>query len=108
MARIIDRSAPAEGLAVERAAGRDVMGHISDVHAQAQMAVFQMLERDRVVKVARVVAVDREDCQIAQIKAARRFGWIDLLRRMGGLLRGVGGKVIDDAVCMENGRKVEK
>ena len=54
----VDRRAALVGLAVERAAFVDVVRDIRDVHAQPEVAVRQLLDRDRVVEIARVLAID--------------------------------------------------
>ena len=87
MSRVIDRRAAAVDLLIERAAGRDIMRHIRDVHAEQVMAVVQPVERDRVVKVLGVVAVDGEDQLVAQVEAAVQRGGIDLLRDRVRLLQ---------------------
>ena len=55
----VDRRAALVGLAIERAALLHVVRDVGDVHAEPEVAVRQLLDRDRIVEVARVLAVDR-------------------------------------------------
>ena len=54
----VDRRAALVGLLVERAALGDVVGDVGDVDAEPVVAVRQLLDGDRVVEIARVLAVD--------------------------------------------------
>ncbi len=56
-------------LGVERAPLPDVVRHVGDVHAEPEVAVLQLLERNRIVEVAGVLAVDRDDVEPAEIGA---------------------------------------
>ena len=90
-AREIDRGAALVGFLVERAAFLHVVRDVGDVHAQPVVAVLQPLDRDRIVEVARVLAVDRDDRAIAEVGAAGDVllldGAADALR-FGDRLRG--------------------
>jgi hypothetical protein len=70
----IDRIAAQCRLAVERAAGRDVPRNIGDgddeVPATGIFRIGVRLGPDRVVEIARVTAVDRDQIELAQIGAA--------------------------------------
>ena len=57
------------GAAVERRARRDEVGHVRDVHPDADAVAFAA-NRDRVVEVLRRVGVDRERRQLAEIGSA--------------------------------------
>ena len=54
-------------LAIEGAALLDVVRHVRDVHAQPEVAVRQLLDCDRIVEVAGVLAVDRHRRDAAEI-----------------------------------------
>ena len=56
----IHRRAALVGFFVERAALLHVVRDVGDVHAEPVVAVRQPLDRDRIVEVARVLAVDRD------------------------------------------------
>ena len=56
----VHRRAALVGLLVERAAFGHVVRDVGDVDAEPVVAVRQLLDRDRVVEVARVLAVDRD------------------------------------------------
>jgi hypothetical protein len=43
------------------------MGHIGDVHAQSDSTFAQVLDRDRIVEIARVEWIDRNRQQIADV-----------------------------------------
>ena len=66
----IHRRAALVGLLVERAALLDVVRHVRDVHAQPVVPVRQPLQRDRIVEVARVLAVDRHGRDRTEVRAA--------------------------------------
>ncbi len=80
----IDAVPAFERFAIERAPGRDVGGHVGDVDAELPAAAVQAFDVDRVVEIARVVRVDRDDELLAQIFAAIGQGTIDGL---GNFLR---------------------
>ena len=65
----VHRRAAVVGLAIERAALLHVVRDVGDVHAQPEMAVRQLLDRDRVVEVARVLAVDGDGDDVAEVGA---------------------------------------
>jgi hypothetical protein len=71
------------GVAVERRAGGDVRGDVGDVHPRAHAVVFAA-KAERVVEVLRLVGVDGEREEVAQVDAVRlvlrRRRW---QRRMG-------------------------
>ena len=56
--------------AIERAALLHVVRDVGDVHAEPVVAVRQPLDRDRVVEVARVLAVDRHGRDVPEVGAA--------------------------------------
>ncbi len=66
----VHRRAALVRFAIERAALRDVVRHIRDVHAEPVVPVRQLLDRDRIVKVARVLAVDGDRRHVTEIRAA--------------------------------------
>ena len=70
----VDRRAPGKSVEIERAAFRDVVRHVRDVHAEPIVAVAQSLDRDGIVEVPRVLAVDRDDDPIAEIGAMAQLG----------------------------------
>ena len=98
----VDRGAAGEAVEVEGAALGHVVGDVGDVHAEPVVAVGQLLDRDRVVEVAGVLAVDGDDLPAAEIAAAG-----DLARRHGmvaaaGLGDGVGGVGVGNAVLAQH------
>ena len=66
---------PLVRLAVERRLGLHEVRHVGDVHAQQPVAVVVPLQRDRVVEVAGVDRVDRDDRLVGEVvpPAADRF-----------------------------------
>ena len=66
----VHRRAALVGLLVERAALFHVVRDVRDVHAQPVVAVRQTLDRDRVVEVTGVLAVDGHRRDTAKIGAA--------------------------------------
>ena len=63
----IHRRAPVIGLAIEGAPLLHVMRHVRDMHAQPEVPVRQLLDRDRIVEIACVLAVDRDRGDTAEI-----------------------------------------
>ena len=60
------------GFLVERAVFRHVVRDVGDVHAEPVMAVGELLEGDRIVEVARVLAVDGDrSCGRKSVRPAR-------------------------------------
>ncbi len=57
------------GLGIQRAPLPDVVRHVGDVHAKPEMAVLEPLNRDRVVEVAGMLSVDRDDVEPSEIGA---------------------------------------
>ena len=103
MAGEIHRRAAAERFLVERGAGRDVVADVRDVDAEQIVAVLQLFERNGVVEVLRVVAVDGEDELIAQIEPIARGVHIDLLRDGFGLLNDFVREHVVHAVFVQDG-----
>ena len=81
----VDGGAPLVRLGVERAALLDVVRDVGDVHAQPVVAVGQPLERDGVVEVARVLAVDGHRRQRPEVGAAVDVAWPDRRAQRRGL-----------------------
>ncbi len=67
--RKVHRRATLVGLLVERAPLWNVVRHVGDVDAEPVIAVRQLLNRDRVVEIARVLAVDRNGPDLAEVRA---------------------------------------
>ena len=66
----VDRRGALVRLAVEGAAFLDVVRHVGDVDAEPVVAVRQRLERDRVVEIARMLAVDGDGRHVSKIGPA--------------------------------------
>ncbi len=66
----VDGRAALVRLDVERARLGHVVRDVRDVHAEPVVAVRQLVDRDRVVEVARVLAVDRHGRPVAEVRAA--------------------------------------
>ena len=75
----IDGRAAVVGFAIERAALVHVVRDVRDVHAEPEIAVRQPLDRDRIVEIPRVLAVDRHRRHAAEVGTAA-----DVLFRNGG------------------------
>ena len=65
----IHRRRPLVAFLIERAALCHVMGHVGYVHAEPVVSIRQRLDADRVVEVARVLAVDRHRDGVAKVGA---------------------------------------
>ncbi len=88
----IHRGAALVSFAVERAALAHVVRDIGDVYAEPVMAVGQLLDRDRIVEIASVLAVDGDGHQRAEVGAAADVALGDRgaeLERLGNRLAGV-------------------
>ena len=62
------------------------------------MAVIELFERDRVVEVLRVVAVDGKDELVAQVETLSGRGEVDLLRNGVRLLQDLVRAAIDASI----------
>ena len=62
---------------VERAALRHVVRHIGDVHAKPEVAVRKSLDRDRIVEVAGMLAVDGDGRHAAKVRAPLDVAFLD-------------------------------
>ena len=80
------------------------MADVRDVHAEQIVAVFELFERNRVVEVLRIIAVDGENQLVAQVEPLAGGGEIDLLRNGVGLTENLVRKDVIDAVFVQNGR----
>ena len=100
----VDRGAAAERLCIERGVRRDIVADVRDVDAEQIMAVIELFERDRVVEVLRVVAVDGKDELVAQVETLSCAGEVDLLRNGVRLLQDLVREYVEHAVFMQDGR----
>ncbi len=66
----IHRRAAVVAFAIERAVLMDVVRDVRDVHAEPEVAVGQLLDRDRIVEIARVLAVDRHGGHATEVGAS--------------------------------------
>ena len=82
----INGSAAQARLAIERRAAPDVMRNVGNVHLQLPVAVFEALHVHGVVEIARRLAVNRDDRQIAEIAPPRALRVAHRMRR-GSRLR---------------------
>ena len=80
------------------------MAHVRDVYAEQIVSVFHLFERNRVVKVLRVIAVDGKDQLVAQIEPLAGGAHIDLLRNGERLLEHLVREYIIHAVFVQNSR----
>ncbi len=98
----IHRGAALEGLLVERTALTHVVRDVGDMHAEPVVAVLQSLDRDRVVEIARVLAVDGDDLAVAKIGAAGDVLVADRGADALGLGDRLGAVLVRDAVLAKN------
>ncbi len=68
----IDAGAAQSRLLIEGRAGRDVVGDVGDVDLKFVVAVSSMPDGDGVVEVARGLAVDSDDREIAEVAPSLR------------------------------------
>ncbi|VWC36931.1 hypothetical protein BPS26883_06741 [Burkholderia pseudomultivorans] len=88
-AREIDRRAALERVGVEPAARLHVVRHVGDRDDQPEAVAAADLDRlavDRIVEVARVLAVDRHERHVAQVDAEAQVGRAHLVRQRGGIV----------------------
>ncbi len=78
------------GLFVERTAFRHVVRDVRDVHAEPVIPVRQQLERDRVVEIPGVLAVDGHRRQRPEISPATEVFVAHVATETPGLLNGFG------------------
>ena len=94
------------GLAIKRGAGLHVVTYIRDVHADADLAAVEVFNRERVVEILRVVRIDRECRDSAEIASAFKVVGLHFRRNRDGFaddLVGEGGREI---VFMVDGREL--
>ena len=65
----IHRRRPLVPFLIERGAFGHVMRHVGDVHAEPVMSVRQLLDADRIVEVARMLAIDGDRDRLPEIGA---------------------------------------
>ena len=103
----VDAGAAAVGLEVEGAALAHVVRHAGDVDPEPEGAAGETLERDRVVEVARALAVDGHDHRAAQVLAARPI----VRRRVGRAARRLAprrlGDLLGNAVVAQHHQHVD-
>ena len=88
----VARVAATLGLAVERAAGADIVRDVRDVDTHPPAAAGQLLERERIVEVLRVVRIDGEHGPFPVIEPPARVARGDLDGQGRGLAQSVVGK----------------
>ena len=71
-----------------------------------QCAVLQRLQRDRVVEIAGVGRIDRDDRQARQVQPLRRDRFVELLRLLPGLFQGVRGEGVGQVELAEDRQRV--
>jgi len=101
--REVDRGGSLEGVGIDRIARADVVGHVGDPDQQAPSGapapadVRDPLAVDRVVEVARILSIDRDHRDVAQVHPPTQVGGTDLpgqtsrlgKRRIGEFMRDV-------------------
>ena len=100
--RDVDGEAALGRIVVERRAGRDVRRHVGDVHPGAD-AVLVAPQAERVVEVLRLVGIDREREEVAEVDAV---GLVVGRRRRHGRVRPAHAQVPEEA--FENGLDVAR
>ena len=90
------------GFLVERAVFRHVVRDVGDVHAQPVVAVLQPLDRDGVVEVARVLAVDGDRHPGPEVRPAGEVALADLGSELARLGDGLLAVRVRDAVLADD------
>ena len=103
----VHRRAALVGLLVERAAFLHVVRHVGDVHAEPVVAVRQPLDGDRIVEVARVLAVDRDRRHLAEIGAPADVPLLDGAADPAGLFDGLLGMRVRDVELADDDLRVD-
>ena len=101
----IDGIATDDGLAIERAAGPDIEGHVGDGDADDEAAlvlgVRVALREDRVVMVFRIRRIDRNERDVPPVLSRKSFGLQGGRLRGGGLRKRVGAEGVRNAMRMQ-------
>ena len=100
----VDARAAAHGLLVQGRLRAHVMPDVGDVHAQAQVAPAQILQRHGVVEVLRVGTVDGEHGQVEELGSARPGLGLGLQRQGLGLGQGRGRELGRDVLGRQHRR----
>ena len=103
----VDRRAALVGFGVERAALLDVVRHVRDVDAQPVVPVRQLLDRDRVVEIARVLAVDRDGLPRAEVGAPLDVALADRAAEPSRLRDRLVAVHVGDAVLADDDLRVD-
>ncbi len=98
----IHRSGALVAFLVEGAALRHVMGHVGDVHAEPVVAVLEPVQRDRVIEVAGVLAVDRHRYLGTEIGPVLEIALLDRRAEAAGFLDRVFSMAGDDSVLSQD------
>ena len=98
----VDRRAALVGRLIERRPFRDVVRHVGDVDPQPDMAVGQAFDRDRVVEIAGILAVDRDDDAIAKIGPALEIAFLDRRAEAARFLDGFRWVLVRNAVLLQD------
>jgi hypothetical protein len=67
--RQVDAGRPLASLDVQQRTRRDEMRHVGDMDSQSPVAVFEAFQRDRVVEIAGILRIDRDDRLASQIQS---------------------------------------
>src|SRR5690606_22524578 len=95
----VDAGRARHGLGLERGARPDVVRDVGDGDDDAHAALLRGLGVERVVVVARVGRVDRDEIEVAEVDAAALLGRRDALAVGAGLGEGLLGEFFDDVLA---------
>src|SRR5690242_7918701 len=70
----IDTSSAHASLLIERRIRSNVVRHIGNVHLELEVAVLESRDQYRIVEVARSLAINGDDRQIAKVAPLAEFG----------------------------------
>ena len=92
---------------VERAALLDVVRHIGDVDAEPEVTVRKSLDRNRIVEIAGVLAVDRDRRHAAKVRAALDVALLDDGAEPRGFGNGLLGMAVGNAELADDDLRVD-
>ncbi len=105
--RKIHAGAAQEGLFIDRAAGLHIVAHIGDVDLERIIAVRHAIHPDRIVEIARRLAIDGHDVQRAIILASGQLILADDVGKSLRLLQNLRRKMMGDVMFPDHDLDVD-
>src|SRR3954447_340282 len=76
----VDAGTAQQGVLVNGRSGLNVVADVRNMDLQREMAIGPLFDPDGIVEIARGLAVDGDNIQMAEVAAPTELGWIDVVR----------------------------